>query len=131
MAATGSKGSFPPFRPGASSPEGAGPEVCLVIESPEALALIRLLPDRPSVVVARHGSLDRDLLARVAPDRVVFPLVGTGFDALHMVVLLNGLGYGGLACAVTGPLPDRAMVERELRAHAPGLNFHIVELRSA
>ncbi|HEX9858240.1 MAG TPA: hypothetical protein VGA75_07770 [Paracoccaceae bacterium] len=100
----------------------------LVIEAMEALALIAELPRRPVVTLARFAELDHDLLARFQPDCVVFPLFAQRLDATRVVRRLSELGYRGNVCALAPPLPDGAMVEAELRAVAPDLNLHLIDI---
>lgn len=106
------------------------PETILVIDAPDALALIGRLPRRASVVMARFGGLNRALLLRVMPDRVMVPLIGRSFDARDGISRLKRLRYGGQICVIAPPLPDHAMVEAELRALAPGLAIAVLDRRS-
>lgn len=85
------------------------------------------LPSANAIVRARGAELDAALLARVRPHTVVAPLIGREGDALTLVAQLVSLGYDGRIVVLAAPLPDRAMVERELRAAAPGLRLDLIE----
>ncbi len=68
------------------------------------------------VVMARFAMLDRRLLDSVAPDCVMCPLFGPGFDAIQVIEALDAMGYQGAICVVTDPLPAPDVVLRELQA---------------
>lgn len=80
-----------------------------------------------SIFVAPLSSLDAALLARLSADWVVFPLMAPGFDAPLVIETLVELGYSGRACVVAPRLPNRRMVEIELRSIAPTLHLMLVE----
>ena len=80
--------------------------------------------------MAPISGLDSALLAQLSPDWVLFPLISTGFDAPHVIELLASLGYSGGACVIAPLLPNRRMVEIELRSIAPALNLVLVEIPS-
>jgi len=102
-------------------------EVCLVIDSPEANALVNSLHPRPPVIVTRFAEINRAMLLETKPDCVVMPLMRPTFDAPQGLALLAAIGFCGRICVVTGPLPNRRMVETELRALAEGIEFHLIE----
>lgn len=79
------------------------------------------------VFVAPITELNADLLARLDPGWVVFPLMAPGFDAPGVIETLDTLGYAGRACVVAPRLPNRRMVEIELRSMAPTLHLVLVE----
>lgn len=78
------------------------------------------------VTIAAFADLDADFLAEVAPDLVILPLFSVQQDAMTMVEALTDLGYGGAISVMAPRLPDRGMVERELRALGPGLRLRLV-----
>lgn len=79
------------------------------------------------VFVVPFGGLDAGLLARLDPGWVFFPLMAPDFDAPLVIERLAELGYSGRACVVAPPLPNRRMVEIELRSIAPILLLTMVE----
>lgn len=111
-----------------AAPDRPQPQVFLIIDAPEALALIAGLPYRPAVVMTRFAMLDGGLLARVQPDCIILPLLKPGFDIAQALHLLTTRNYGGKVCAISQTLPDRAMVEAELRALAPALKLCLIEI---
>ena len=78
------------------------------------------------VTIAAFIDLNAAFLAEVAPELVVLPLFSVGQDATTMVEALMNLGYDGAISVMAPRLPDRAMVERELRALGPGLRLRLV-----
>lgn len=104
------------------------PGTVLVIDVADPLSLIDRLIPRPSVVMARFAMLNAELLARVRPECVVLPLLSPAFDAIQAIQRLVLLGYSGRICILAPPLPNRAMVETELRGYAPGMTIKLMEL---
>lgn len=102
-------------------------EVCLVIDSLEAKALVNSLHPRPPIIMTHFADINRALLLETKPDCVVMPLMSPTFDAPQGLALLEAIGFCGKICVVTGPLPNRRMVETELRAMAEGIDFHLIE----
>lgn len=78
------------------------------------------------VTIAAFADLTAAYLAEVAPELVVLPLFSIQQDAVTMVEALMSLGYGGAISVMAPRLPDRAMVERELRALGPGLRLRLI-----
>lgn len=70
--------------------------------------------------------LTADLLARLLPDAVIVPLFGPWSDALDLAERLQALGYRGALLVLAPPLPDRALVLRELTGAAPGLQVRLL-----
>jgi hypothetical protein len=87
-----------------------------------------LAADAPgwTCVMARFAHLDGTLLGRVAPDLVMFPLFGLGFDALQVVERLGQLGYRGRLCCVTVPLPAPDVVRAELERANGGRQLSLI-----
>jgi hypothetical protein len=77
--------------------------------------------------MAAIPALDAGLLARLRPEWIVFPLIEGRYDAPQVIETLAALGYAGRACVIAPPLPNRRMVEVELRAICPALNLLLVE----
>ena len=78
------------------------------------------------VTIAAFADLNAGYLAQIAPELVVLPLFSIRQDAMTMVEALMVLGYGGAISVMAPRLPDRAMVEAELRALGPGLRLRLV-----
>lgn len=60
-----------------------------------------------------------------APSTVLSPLIAGAHDALDIARHLARLGYGGEYRIVAPNLPDYALVRREIRAEAPGLDCRV------
>lgn len=85
------------------------------------------LPGPPPVVISRLASLDGALLEQVRPARILCPLLARDFDASLVATRLQALGYDGHLTVVSPPLPNRAMVQRELASLAPGMTVDVHE----
>jgi hypothetical protein len=59
---------------------------------------------------------------------VLSPLVGPGFDAVDIALLLDRTGFVGYYFAFTQPLPNPQLVIAEVSAMAPLLSFEVVEV---
>jgi hypothetical protein len=106
------------------------------IPAPDAAPRLRWLvieplgPPRPAlptgpehlVVHGRIEHLSAALLARLAPDRILAPLIAPGWDILDLAARLDQLGWHGRLVARTVPLPRADLVLAEIRALHPGLD---------
>lgn len=101
-------------------------ETLLLIEVPQALPLIDMLPKRPSVVIARFIGLDKALLDRVSPTRVICPLISAEFDAVDVLRRLRSLRWKGPVEVIGPEMADHAMVENELRLTLPGRSVNLL-----
>lgn len=101
-------------------------ETLLLIEVPQALPLIDKLPRRPSVVIARFRGLDKALLDRVSPHRVICPLISGDFDAMEVLKLLRRLRWKGPVEVVGPEMANPEMVEKELRSALPGRDVSLL-----
>lgn len=61
-------------------------------------------------------------------DIILSPLVSEDFDAVDVAGVLSALAYDGPYRAVTDTLPVPAIISREVRNHAPYLDFDLVVL---
>lgn len=126
------KPSWPGQKPQAARRDAAGPEMLLIIDVPEALALIAstsaCMPQCPAVVLTRYAMLDAELLRHIKPDCILLPLLRPGFDIAQALQRLARLSYRGTIRVLGQTLPDHAMVEAELRAFAPDLHVHLIEI---
>ena len=58
-------------------------------------------------------------------DLVIAPLIGPGFDAIELIQLLGDAGFRGRLQVKAGYLPDRLMVQAELRTAARAFGFRV------
>jgi hypothetical protein len=58
-------------------------------------------------------------------DLVIAPLIAPGFDALELILLLGDAGFRGRLHVRAPTLPDRLMVQAELRAVARTFGFRV------
>lgn len=99
--------------------------IALIVGRTDPLTDAALRDTLGSLVACGLSSLDRALLDRIAPHWVVCPLLADGFDATQVISRLLQLGYTGQVMVIAPKLPDPAMVERELRALAPGMRLSL------
>ncbi len=113
---------------GASSPSPGpvadGVRVRLVlVAAPELVALAgRRRPPPPVGLTAFTPAF----LDQAAPAAIGLAVFAGKPDAFLVVQHLARLGYRGRVIALAPPLPRRSLVERELRAQAPGLRLRLV-----
>ncbi|MGQ0567611.1 MAG: hypothetical protein ACT4OK_21460 [Gemmobacter sp.] len=81
----------------------------------------RLMPAPP-----RLSRLTADWIAERGAHAVVFALFARQPDAWQVCGHLRRMGYAGRVIALSPPLPNRRMVERELRADYPGLRLRVM-----
>lgn len=74
-----------------------------------------------------HRALGPELLIN-APDLLVSPLIGDGFDAVELARNLVQWGFAGRYIAVAERLPDGGLIRREVQKAAPRLDFTLILL---
>lgn len=100
----------------------------LLLDGTESRQLIDRCTHRPEVVLGLARDLDAALIAQVTPCAVVFSLFAARHDAHAILDRLSAANFRGRVFALSPPLPDRAMVERELRARCPRLRLRILPI---
>ena len=73
-----------------------------------------------------YDRLDRDLIRKIAPERVLSWLFCNDYDAYDVAFLLTTSGFRGKYRAIADSLPEPAAVTREIRGCFPGLDFRVV-----
>ena len=92
------------------------------------MGFINALPVHVTAVPILFSSLEQKLVSSVAPTKVVVPLMARGFDAAEVVELLAEIGFRGAIWVLAPKLPNRRMVERELKLLAMGMQIEVIEL---
>ena len=89
------------------------------------------LTDLPGAQIAQasFAELDAAVLARVAPDQILMPLLSPHHDAMAVVERLQALGYDKGITVIALNLPNGRMVEAELRALGPGARLTLLTSR--
>ena len=100
----------------------------LVIDPSQALPRALRGVQGAAITIARIGSLDAALLARVQPDVVLAPLFSPDHDILDLARLLGRIGYVGPLRAYSVPLPNTAIVCAEVRQIWGPRDFDILEI---
>lgn len=97
----------------------------LAVDGPELAGLANRLPNRT------NANLTAAIVAVVAtrrPRAVAIALFGMSHDVLDLAEGLARIGYRGRVLALSPPLPNRRLVQRELAAQVPGLRLRLVTL---
>lgn len=115
------------MHPGQADRGGRAPPV-IVIASPVLSAGLLTLARRMVPVLLTEAALTATLLDRLRPPAVVLALFCPVNDTMRMLDRLQGTGYRGRVLVLSPPLPDVAMVRRELERAAPGLRLRLVEV---
>ena len=103
-------------------------EVYLVIDVPKTVGFVAALPLHVTAVPIAFSALEQKLVASVSPTKVVVPLMARGFDATEAIEALGLCGYQGAVWVLAPKLPNRRMVERELKSIAAGIQVEVIEL---
>ena len=103
-------------------------EVYLVIDVPKTVGFVAALPLHVTAVQIGFTALEPKLVASVSPTKVVMPLMARGFDAMEAIEALGLCGYQGAVWVLAPKLPNRRMVERELKSIAAGIQVEVIEL---
>lgn len=80
---------------------------------------------------AEFSELTPEILQTFAPDIVLSPLMGDDFDVLDIAVKLLDLGFEGRYRVISDDLPNMGMIKKEVRHHAPGLDFDLLTMPQA
>lgn len=103
-------------------------EIYLVVEVPKSVGFIAALPVHVTAVPILFSALEQKLVSSVSPTKVVVPLMARGFDAADVVEQLAACGFQGAVWVLAPKLPNRRMVERELKSLATGIQIEVIEL---
>lgn len=116
--------------PAAETGQGAGPRRprVLAIDGREAMSVLERCRKPVALVLAHGRDLDATLITRVAPRAVVFALFAAQNDAIAVLARLDKAAHRGRILALSPPLPNPRMVERELRGRFPALRLRILQV---
>ena len=99
-----------------------------MVEVPKSVGFIAALPVHVTAVPILFSALEQKLVSSVSPTKVVVPLMARGFDAADVVEQLAACGFQGAVWVLAPKLPNRRMVERELKSLATGIQIEVIEL---
>lgn len=85
----------------------------------------RSLPDDPSLHFVSYEEMSRRVLETVSPDIVLAPLLGQGFDALDLAVMLESFQFQGRFRALCPELPNPTLVMTEIQLLCPTVDFDL------
>lgn len=103
-------------------------EVYLVVDVPKTVGFVSALPLHVTAVPIAFAALEQKLVASVSPTKVVMPLMTRSFDATEAIEQLGLCGYQGSVWVLAPKLPNRRMVERELKSIVAGIQVEVIEL---
>lgn len=86
------------------------------------------LPDVCGINFVQFETLTADLIALVAPDMILSPLIGDSFDVHEVAARLAEYGFTGRYRAICRGVPDVTMIIAEIATIAPGLDFDLLPL---
>lgn len=107
---------------------GRGTPPILIVDSPGLPRQLVGCTRRAVPIALPFMAITGVVLTRLRPPAVVFALFGIQVDATAVLARLDGLKYRGRVFALTPPLPDAQMVERELQAQFPDLRFRVIQM---
>ncbi|MEL6799257.1 MAG: hypothetical protein AAFO80_05220 [Pseudomonadota bacterium] len=74
--------------------------------------------------------LELEFLQLVCPEVILTPVVADQFDCADVALRLDTLGYTGSIRALGNGVPKPEMIEREIKALCPTLDFALVEIEA-
>lgn len=86
------------------------------------------LPSNSDLHFCAFEQLDQTFIELLSPAVVITPLVSTHFDCADVALRLHAVNYAGSVRALGRDLPRPEIIEREVRALCPALDFAIIEL---
>ena len=99
-----------------------------MVEVPKTVGFMDDLPLQVTALPILFSALDQKLVSSIAPTKVVMPLMARGFDAAEVIEQLAVCGYQGAVWVLSPKLPNRRMVERELKSMVKGIHVEVIEL---
>ena len=84
------------------------------------------LPANSDLHFCSFDQLDPAFIELFAPPLVLTPLVSTNFDCADVAIRLHETSFTGSVRAIGRDVPRPDMIEREVRALCPALDFAIV-----
>lgn len=100
----------------------------LLVEAPRAPAFIETCPRITSIITARYCDICSPLLEMIKPTCVMFPLFAARFDSFSFIAQLEEIGYLGHAIALSPQLPNRGVVQAELRSQAKHIRVRVLHI---
>ncbi len=97
----------------------------IMIETPELAGLPAACRQRLIPAPPRLSRLSAEWIANEGAQGIVFALFSEQPDAWQVCGHLARIGYGGHLFALSPALPNRRMVERELRSDYPALRLSV------
>ncbi|WP_156477504.1 hypothetical protein [Falsihalocynthiibacter arcticus] len=101
------------------------PVTLIVGDAAAWLSAGRSLPDDPSLHYVSFDEMSQRLLESFEPDIILTPLLGQGFDALDLAVILEQYKYKGRFRALCPKLPNPDLVMREIQSLCPSVDFDL------
>jgi len=107
---------------------GSAGDRVLVVEAIRMVPQAVMTDPYLSIVLAPFRAIDPGFIVRTAPQVVVAPLFGNGFDILDVCARLIRCSFRGRVVALSHPLPDREGVLREIRGESGRIEVDLIEI---
>ena len=88
----------------------------------------RLLQGSSDLAYSEFSNVDAELMATLAPDIVVSPMMTRSFDCLDLSQLLASIGFTGRYRILTKDVPNPRMILSEIASICPGLDADVIVL---
>ncbi|MCX7888188.1 MAG: hypothetical protein N2422_00470 [Rhodobacteraceae bacterium] len=100
----------------------------LVIEAIRLIPQAVMTDPHLNIVLTPFRAVDPGFISRTAPQVVVAPLFGHGFDILDVCARLLRSNFRGRVIALSHPLPDPEGVLHEIRGDAGAIEIDLIEV---
>lgn len=117
-----------PFAPSASHGTGSDPVTLIIGDMDSWTAQKRELPVMPGLSFVDVDELNAAMIANLAPDIVMSPLFVRDIDVVEIARRLVMFGFSGRYRIVADDIPNDSVLQDEVSAVAPGIDFAIISL---
>ncbi len=117
-----------PFAPSSANGNGSDPVTLVVGDMARWSSRDRELPVMAGLSFVDVRDLDAALLATHSPDIIMSPLVVRDTDAVEIARTLSQLKFQGRYRVVADDIPDADVIQGEVSAAAPKIDFAIISL---
>ncbi len=83
-------------------------------------------PDATGIAFVSFEDISHSFFEDRRPSVIFSPVLARGFDCIDLAVLLHRLGFTGSYRAISRDLPNPTVIEAEVRAVCPNLDFKIM-----
>lgn len=110
----------------ASLPNSGHVTVIVVGDPAEWAQSGRPFPDASAMAFLSFEEITRSVLDTLRPSVIVSPVLSRSFDCIDLAVHLHWLAFKGSYRAISRDFPNPSVIESEVRACCPRLDFKII-----